>query len=80
MIVREIETDRRNEKLAHCGVIERYSSRDRVGQARSKDFVKRWAKANSSRITFARRLTDDPMTSYSGGSCRSSSVVAEERS
>lgn len=63
MIVREIGTNRRNEKLAHRGVIERVAVV--IMLARSKDFVKRWAKANSSRITFARRLTDDPMTSYS---------------
>lgn len=52
------------------------------GRARSRDFVKRRAKANSSRMsvgTFARRLTDDPMTSCSGGSCRSSPLPRRDR-
>jgi len=50
-------------------MIERVAVHSRGGRARSRDFVKRWAKANSSRMsvgTFARRLTDDPMTSCGG--------------
>lgn len=57
------------EKLAHRDDRTSGGALMRGSRAGSRDFVKRWAKANSSRMsagTFARRLTNDPMTSCGG--------------